>query len=67
MGSPEEMSAKDLVRRVIEEAKSLEGNLQSPGASGEDIFDSAVRMRILTGTLCHRILNDRKEGKPQDA
>jgi len=63
----EEISVRGLVRKVIEEAMGLERSLDSKEPSGKDALDSAIRMRILTGELFHRIVSDRKEGKQQDA
>lgn len=67
MENPEEMEAKELVVKVIEEATGLYKSLGSAPAQGKDALDMAIRMRILTGALCHRIVADRKEGKPKDA
>jgi len=63
----EEISARGLVRKVIEEAMRLELSLDSKEPSGKDALDSAIRMRILTGELFHQIVSDRKEGKQKDA
>lgn len=67
MDEPEEMSAQDLVEKVIVEATSLKASLGNQEASGKDSLDGAIRLRILTGELCHRIVADRKEGKTRDA
>lgn len=67
MTVPEESTTRDLVLRVIEEAQILSGSLDSGGSSDRDPLNSAIRMRLLTGEICQRLIAERKEGKPKDA